>query len=142
MQICKSQCEVNTDWFCFSTDVFYDFSVAAAIQGCSAVVCFLTPGYQATVEREEELSYARNMKKPIIKCIVGLKNEFDGYENDTEEDEDEDNTYDWQPSAWLGIMVSDFISVSFEGVNEDNIERKCDELIRKLQNILGKEPSK
>jgi hypothetical protein len=130
----------------YSSGVSCDYSTAEAVQKCSAVVCFLTPVYENSPLSERELTYAANLGKPIIPCIVGPTNPFDNPTNDNDDaDEDGDDNDDddyWVPQGWLGILIADFHSFNFEDVDKDNINQKCEQLIKRIENILGNKPSK
>jgi hypothetical protein len=130
----------------YSSGVSCDYSTAEAVQKCSAVVCFLTPVYENSPLCERELTYAANLGKPIIPCIVGRTNAFDNPTNDNDDEED-DGDDDWVPQGWLGILIADFHSAdfnifNFEDVDKDNINQKCEQLIKRIENILGNKPSK
>jgi hypothetical protein len=123
-----------------SSDVSYDYSTAEAVQKCSAVVCFLTPVYENTPVCERELTYAANLAKPIIPCIVGPKNPFDNPTNDNDDEDEDGDDDDWVPQGWLGILIADFNGFNFEDVDKDNINDKCEQLIKRIENILGNKP--
>ena len=78
----------------------YDYSTAAGVENCCVFVCLLTPGYQETIHCKQQMSYAANLCKPIIPCVVGKRNRFDDPEQD--EDEDEENDDEWSSDDWLG----------------------------------------
>lgn len=117
----------------------YYCSISTAIEGCRGVVCFLTPAYQNTLQCKQQLMYATNLNKPIIPCIVGDIDPVDNFDDD-----DDNNQFNqlWSPSDWLGLVVSDLPQVSFEGVDENNVDFKCEELIQKIHNIFGDKPAK
>lgn len=82
--------------------------------------------------------YAAGLNKPIIPCIVGSDEPVD---NSDDDDNDQLNQ-PWFPTDWLGLVVSDLPQVSFEGVDEHNVDFKCEELLQKIRNIVGDKPAK
>ncbi|UJR13104.1 hypothetical protein I4U23_000128 [Adineta vaga] len=110
----------------------FSSSMAEAIEKSAAIICFLTPEYQATSGCERELTYAANLRKPLIPIIVGESNIFDNPGGDNDDADDES----WYPTDWLGLVVADLNVIYFEGVTENNINEKCDDLMKRIENIL------
>ncbi|CAF1447115.1 unnamed protein product [Rotaria sordida] len=71
-------------------------------------------------------------------------NVFDNPEGDDDNDwvPSDDDDDDWVPSNWLGLLIANLDSLDVEEVTKINIDQKCDELIKKIENILGKTTSK
>jgi len=101
--------------------VFYKCSMAEGVENCCVLVCFLTPEYQASANCKKELTYASQLKKPIIPCILGSQ----------------DKTIQWKPSQWLGLTITDLLYLDFTDVNDDNFEMKCQALINKINSAIG-----
>jgi hypothetical protein len=97
--------------------------MAQGVQSCCVLVCFITPEYQESVNCKKELTYAMQLKKPIIPCLVGS---------------DEDPH--WRPSNWLGITIADLLYIDFTGIDEENFDSKCNELILKIHALVGSSP--
>jgi hypothetical protein len=114
----------------------YDYSMADSIENCCALVCLLTPSYQESLFCKQQMSYAANLRKPIIPCVVGKRNRFE--DPDEPEGEDEGSDDEWCSDDWLGLLVSDLAGVSFEGVDKTNIDERCEELFKKIQNVVAK----
>ncbi|CAF2726054.1 unnamed protein product [Rotaria sp. Silwood2] len=70
---------------------------------------------------KKELTYAVQLHKPIILCIVGTENKNEK----------------WKPTQWLGLTIADLIYLNFININEINFENHCQELIDKMNSILG-----
>ena len=86
--------------------------------------------------------YAASLNKPIIPCMVGT---MDLPQSQNDSDDEADNRMQeqiWSPSDWLGLVVSDLPQVSFEDVDDNNFQWKCEELMHKIQNIVGNQPPK
>jgi hypothetical protein len=81
------------------------------------------------------MSYAVNLRKPVIPCIVGKRNRFEDPDDSEEEEESDD---EWSSDDWLGLLVSDLVGVSFEDVDKTNIDQRCEELVKKIENVIGK----
>ncbi|UJR29810.1 hypothetical protein I4U23_017354 [Adineta vaga] len=96
-------------------------SLAEGVENCCLIICFLTPEYQASVYCKKELTYASELQKPIISCLLGSN----------------DKTTKWKPSQWLGLTIADLLYLNFTKVNDDNFDEKCQELLDKIQLILG-----
>ncbi|CAF3596808.1 unnamed protein product, partial [Rotaria sp. Silwood2] len=62
---------------------------------------------------KKELTYAVQLHKPIIPCIVGTENKNEK----------------WKPTQWLGLTIADLIYLNFININEINFENHCQELI-------------
>jgi hypothetical protein len=103
-------------------------------------VCLLTPSYQETPCCKQEISYAANLRKPIIPCVVGKRNKFDV--PDDSDDDDEGSDDEWSSEDWLGLLVSDLAGVSFEGVDNTNVDERCELLIKKIEMSWENKPSK
>lgn len=97
--------------------------MAEGVENCCALVCFLTPEYQASDNCKKELTYAMSLRKPVVPCFIGST---------------QDKT--WKPSDWLGISICDLLYVNFQHVNKSNLSSKCDELIQKIHSIVGTSP--
>ncbi|CAF3814671.1 unnamed protein product [Rotaria sordida] len=96
-------------------------SMAEGVENCCVFVCFLTPEYQESLNCKKELTYAVQKGKPIIPCLVGNENKNEK----------------WKPSQWLGLTISDMVYLNFRNINEINFENKCQELIDKINSIIG-----
>ena len=81
---------------------------------------FLTPAYQESVNCKKELTYAMQLKKPIIPCLV-----------------DSETDPQWVPSDWLGLSISDLLYLNWTDTHDDNFTVKCDELIAKIHALTG-----
>ncbi len=101
--------------------LFVYFSMAEGVENCCLLVCFLTPEYQESINCKRELTYASQLHKPIIPCLVGSQ----------------DKTKKWKPSQWLGLTVTDLLYLNFTNVNDDNFTDKCQELLKKIQYVVG-----
>lgn len=84
--------------------------------------------------------YAANLNKPIIPCIVGAVDTPRGQDDSDDEVDGDLQGQIWFPSDWLGLVVSDLPYVSFHGVDESNVDFKCEELTHKIHNIVGDKP--
>ncbi len=91
------------------------------MENCCVIVCFLTPEYQDSEYCKKELRYASELHKPIIPILVGS----------------DDKTLKWKPSQWLGFTITDLIYLNFTNIDQNNLETKCQELIEKINSILG-----
>jgi hypothetical protein len=105
--------------------LFYYFSLAEGVENCSVLVCFLTPEYQDSLYCKKELTYAAQLRKPIIPCILTSQ----------------DNTLHWKPTQWLGFTITDLLYLDFTDVNDQNFEIKCQQLINKINSVIGIKPS-
>ncbi len=97
--------------------------MAQGVQSCSVLVCFITPEYQESANCKKELTYAMQLHKPIIPCLLGS-------------DEEEN----WRPSDWLGITIADLLYIDFSGIDKSNFASKCNELILKIHALIGSSP--
>ena len=76
----------NTKRYLISTEnnvsykIFLLFSIDTMVENISALVCFMTPMYQASKHHQQEVEFAKNEGIPIIACRL-LPN--------------------WKPSGWL-----------------------------------------
>jgi hypothetical protein len=95
--------------------------MATGVENCCVFVCFLTPEYQESINCKKELRYASELNKSIIPCIIGSQ----------------DKTIKWKPSQWLGITITDLIYLNFTNINGENFQIKCEELIDKINSIVG-----
>jgi hypothetical protein len=95
--------------------------MAEGVENCCVLVCFLTPEYQESINCKKELTYAVQMNKPIIPCILGSQ----------------DKGTKWKPSGWLGFTITDMLYLNFSHIDSNNIDSKCQELIHKIHNTLG-----
>ena len=80
--------------------------VAEALEGASAVVCLVTRAYKDSLDCEEELKYAKKLRKPIVPVLAE-----DGY----------------SPDAWLGLILDDQPAFDLTTSHEALIERLMDE---------------
>jgi len=95
--------------------------MAEGVENCCVLVCFLTPEYQQSINCKKELTYASELGKPIIPCIIGSQ----------------DKTIKWKPSQWLGLTITDLLYLNFTNINDDNFDTKCQELVQKISSVLG-----
>ena len=98
--------------------------MADGVQSCCALVCFMTPEYQESGNCKKELTYAMQLKKPIIPCLIGS-------------DEEEG----WKPTDWLGLTIADLLYINFTEITKENFESKCNELILKVHSLAGTSPN-
>jgi hypothetical protein len=99
--------------------------MAEGVENCCVLVCFLTPEYQESINCKKELTYASELHKPIIPCILGSH----------------DKTVKWKPSQWLGLTITDLLYLNFTDINDENFQIKCQELINKIHSVLGIRPA-
>lgn len=99
---------------------FY-FSLAEGVENSCILVCFLTPAYQDSEYCKKELRYASELHKPILPILVGS----------------DDKTKKWKPSQWLGFSITDLIYLDFTSIDQNNLESKGQQLIEKINSILG-----
>jgi hypothetical protein len=95
--------------------------MAEGVENCCVLVCFLTPEYQESINCKKELRYASELHKAIIPCIVGSK----------------DKTIKWKPSHWLAFTITDLLYLDFTDIDDNNFQIKCEELINKIDSVLG-----
>jgi hypothetical protein len=100
--------------------------MAEGVENCCVLVCFLTPEYQESINCKKELTYASQLRKPIIPCIVGSM----------------DKTIHWKPTQWLGLTITDLLYLNFDDIDHLNFQIKCEELIKKINSLLGINRSK
>ena len=80
--------------------------VAEALEGASVVVCLVTRAYKDSLDCEEELKYAKKLRKPIVPVLAE-----DGY----------------SPDAWLGLILDDQPAFDLTTSHEALVERLLDE---------------
>ncbi len=101
-------------------------SMADGIENAAAVCCFITSKYQGSPYCKKELLYAENRRIPIIPCLM-------------------DSDPQWMPTSWLGYSIIDILYLDFRDLltdqNPENIERKCDMLIERIEATLGRASS-
>lgn len=95
--------------------------MAEGVEKCCILVCFLTPEYQESINCKKELTYASQLRKSIIPCLLGSK----------------ESTRKWKPSQWLGLTIADLLYLNFTQINEHNFEDQCQQLLDKIHSILG-----
>ena len=83
----------------YLTIIQFSFSLAVGVENAEVVCCFITPEYQASLECQFELQYAKKRCKKIIACILT-----------------DPNT--WIPTDWLHKVIHDVSCVSFDDVSE------------------------
>ncbi len=100
--------------------------MADGIENAAAVCCFITSKYQGSPYCKKELLYAENRRIPIIPCLM-------------------DSDPQWMPTSWLGYSIIDILYLDFRDLltdqNPENIERKCDMLIERIEATLGRASS-
>ncbi|CAF1095506.1 unnamed protein product [Didymodactylos carnosus] len=92
--------------------------MAEGVENALCIVCFLSPGYQESVNCKKELTYAEQLRIPILPCIM---------------------VPNWKPTQWLGLCVSDLLYLRFGDLTEADLESKCSDLIAKIKQIVGDE---
>ncbi|CAF1239352.1 unnamed protein product [Adineta ricciae] len=100
-------------------------SMAEGVENCCVLICFLTPEYQESMNCKKELTYASQLQKPIIPCLLGSN----------------DKTNKWKPSQWLGLTITDLLYLNFTKINDENFEAKCRELLDKINSVVGNSSS-
>ena len=98
--------------------------MADGVQNSSVLVCFLTPAYQESANCKKELTYAMQLKKTIIPCLVGAADQPG-----------------WRPTDWLGLSIADLLYLDFSTITEDTMAIKFDELIDKIHALAGTSPA-
>lgn len=98
--------------------------MAEGVQDSVVLICFLSEAYQKSANCKKELTYAMQLKKPIIPILLPTQ----------------DNIR-WTPSDWLGLTIADILYLNFTDINDDNFEEKCDQLIEKIYSLVGDEPT-
>ena len=69
------------------------FSMANGVDGCKAIVCFMTEKYQESKNCKRELTYADTQDKAIMPCITELS--------------------PWKQTRWLGIITAGLLYLNF-----------------------------
>ncbi len=97
--------------------------MADGIENAAAVCCFITSKYQSSPYCKKELLYTENRGIPIIPCLM-------------------DSDPQWMPTSWLGYSIIDILYLDFRDLLTDNspenIEKKCDMLIERIESTLGR----
>ncbi|CAF4386740.1 unnamed protein product, partial [Rotaria sp. Silwood2] len=89
-------------------------SMAKAVEDAEVVCCFMTENYQKSKPCEKELTYAENLGKRIIPCVLVDK-------------------HVWKPNDWLGIITSGLQYVNFSKTTKANRRAKVNELIARIK---------
>lgn len=89
-------------------------SMAEAVDGCKAIVCFMTQNYQDSKNCKRELTYADNQEKEIIPCMAET---------------------DWKQTGWLGIITAGLLWMNFR--NDQQLETKIDSLAKEIITQTG-----
>jgi hypothetical protein len=79
-----------SSWFEDRCNVYFQFSIAEDVENSCVLVCFWTPEYQGSINCKKELTYASELHKPIIPCILGSH----------------DKSVEWKPS---GLTITDLL---------------------------------
>ena len=85
--------------FIYLVIIQFSFSLTVGVENAEVVCCFITPEYQASLECQFELQYAKKRCKKIIACILT-----------------DPNT--WIPTDWLHKVIHDVSCVSFDDVSD------------------------
>ncbi|XP_063687866.1 uncharacterized protein LOC134821131 [Bolinopsis microptera] len=107
-------------------------SMAQSIEKSSALVCFMTEGYERSSNGEKELTYADNTSVRIIPCL--LQERVGGGEP-------------YKPTGWLGFLRSNLLYVDFTKAESDEevYDKAIEDLVKQMNfymiipNITGTE---
>jgi hypothetical protein len=106
--------------------IFILKSMADGIENAAAVCCFITSKYQGSPYCKKELLYAENRGILLIPCLM-------------------DSDPKWMPTNWLGYSIIDILYLDFRDLltdsSPDNIEKKCNMLIERIESTLGRTSS-
>lgn len=100
--------------------LFLYLRMAEGVQHSRVLVSFLTPAYEKSANCKKELTYAMQLGKPIIPCLLGSTDDPK-----------------WRPSDWLGLSISDLLYLNWTDIHEKNFTVKCDELVAKIHILTG-----
>jgi hypothetical protein len=88
--------------------------MAQAVEDAKVVCCFMTPEYQKSDACKKELTYADNLKKRIIPCVLVDKKK-------------------WWPTGWLGFIITGKQYINFCDISDANIRTKVSDLIARIK---------
>jgi hypothetical protein len=88
--------------------------MAKAVEEAAVVCCFMTKKYQESRPCEKELTYADEIKKRIIPCVLVDKEV-------------------WKPDGWLALITAGHQHINFCNTSEANIRNKVNVLIDRIK---------
>ncbi|XP_066910176.1 uncharacterized protein [Clytia hemisphaerica] len=89
-------------------------SMAEGVDGCKAIVCFMTQKYQDSKNCKRELTYADQQEKDIIPCMAQK---------------------DYKAQSWLGIVTAGLLWMNFR--DDSQLETKIDSLAKEIISQTG-----
>ena len=94
--------------------------MAEGVENCCVLVCFLTPEYEESKNCKKELTYAVQLGKPIVPCLLKSKG----------------TSVKWKPSKWLGLTIADLVYLNLTTINDSNFEEKCQQLMERISSAI------
>ena len=94
--------------------------MAEGVENCCVLVCFLTPQYEESKNCKKELTYAVQLGKPIVPCLLKSK----------------ETSVKWKPSKWLGLTIADLVYLNLATVTDSNFQEKCQQLMASISSAI------